>query len=224
RAERQPAAPPAGPFLPLDRGWADRLKALPPAGQAEELGNELRRRNPKFDGTVRYNKHSPEATSLVWVSFPTDEVTDITPLAALDRVEDVELRASDYWNGKLEDLSPLRGMSVQKLSVAGTKVADLEPLTGMKLRGLNIHNTKVRDLSPLAGMPLQYLFCANTRVTDLSPVAGSPIAKLSFPPGRGVNLDPVRTLKALVEVNDKPVERFWKEAAAAGEGAAGRKQ
>jgi hypothetical protein len=72
------------------------------------------------------------------------------------------------------------------------------PLTSLSLDGCG----QVRDLTPLAGMPLTSL--------NLTPLAGMPLTSLDL---RYCPADPapVRGIKTLKTINDKPAEEFWKE-------------
>ena len=120
-------------------------------------------------------------------------MTDISPVRGAGRAEIAGCKAAS-WQGKLADLSPLKGMPLTSLTAAhagvrpvaaerhdtddlvcsNTQVSDLSPLKGMPLTDLNCDITQVSDLSPLKGMPLTTLDCASTKVSDLSPLQGMP--------------------------------------------------
>jgi serine/threonine protein kinase/Leucine-rich repeat (LRR) protein len=98
----------------------------------------------------------------------------------------------------LTDLSPLEGMTLVELNLAGTGVADLTPLramhtlktlnlsfgnvinlaplSGLRLVDIDLSLTQVSDLAALRGMSLKRLNLRTTRVADLSPLAGMPLA------------------------------------------------
>jgi len=99
---------------------------------------------------------------------------------------------------QVRDLSPLAGMSLEKVALAGAPVADLSPLRGMPLKILNISGTRVENLDALAGMPLEVLHFATTRVSDVSWVADMPLKELAFNGCHyAVDLTPVKSLTGL---------------------------
>jgi hypothetical protein len=81
----------------------------------------------------------------------------------------------------------------------------------MPLRVLRFSQTQVSDLSPLRGMKLGMLFCHQAKVTDLSVLKGMPLQTLvcDFKLERDAEI--LRSMKTLVNINNKPVEQFWKE-------------
>ncbi len=91
----------------------------------------------------------------------------------------------------LKDLSPLRGLPLESLKLANTKVADLAPLAGMRLRVLDIGHTPISDLAPLAGMPLEHLDIRYTRVADLIPLRGAPLKGLNIWQSHVVDISPL---------------------------------
>lgn len=104
---------------------------------------------------------------IVGLEVHDENLRDISPLAGLP------LRFLDLAGCPVEDLYPLRGMSLEVLYLERTRVEDLRPLQGMPLVELRLNETPVEDIRPLAGMPLRRLYLARTRVRDLSPLAGS---------------------------------------------------
>ena len=97
------------------------------------------------------------------------KVKDLSPLKSLP------LKVLHIWGAsterlQLEDLSPLKGMSIEDLAVTYSSVSDLSPLKGMPLKRLSIEgSTSVVDIRPLKGMPLKWLKVP-VSVSDLSPV------------------------------------------------------
>ncbi len=88
-------------------------------------------------------------------------------------------------HAEVTDLSPLEGLPIAKLALAGTRVVDLSPLLRMPLTHLDLNSTFVRDLSPLSDLPLVSLRLARTRVDDLRPLAGRKLESLDVS-GTGV--------------------------------------
>ena len=110
---------------------------------------------------------------------------------ALKRV-DLGTHGYGYRKG-ISDLTPLRGMPLELLSVEHTSVVDLGPLRGMPLKELDLSRTKVNDLSPLQGMPLQTVKlygCAD--LADLGPLAGAKLRSLDISGTKVTDLGPLK--------------------------------
>jgi serine/threonine protein kinase/formylglycine-generating enzyme required for sulfatase activity len=166
-------APPAvAPFTDAD---AQRIAGLPPAEQVEEVRKELMRRNPGFD---RKLEHKIVGEAVTELHVLTDEVTNIAPVRALKGLVYLDLRGTYPYQGKLSDLSPLKGMTFTRLDCSSTRVADLTPLADLPLAFLHFNHNPVSTLAPLKDMPLVELGCAETRVTDFSPLKGMQLQKL----------------------------------------------
>ncbi len=146
--KNKPAAPAIAPFTDAD---VQRIAALPAALQVEEVRKELVRRNPGFDGQMKYKIEDGVVTEFRIV---TDKVTDIAPIRVWTALR--VLDCSGTWanfkpNGLLADLTPLKRMKLANLTI------------------LNLVQTKVTD----AGMvhfkdckDLRHLYLDNTKVTD----------------------------------------------------------
>jgi hypothetical protein len=173
----EPKTPPlaAKPFTDAD---IKRIAALPAAEQVEAVRKELMRRNPKFDGVV---EPTFEKDAVISLKLSTLHVMDISPVRALTGLRTLESGNSSRDRGVLADLSPLKGMALERLNCAGTRVSDLSPLKGMKLKVLLAMNTDVSDLTPLQGMPLKHLDLHGARkVTNLQPLEGMPLEYLNL--------------------------------------------
>lgn len=83
-------------------------------------------------------------------------------------------------NGGLIDLSPLRGLPLEYLSIRSTKVYDLRPISAAPLKSLNISGTLVQGLTPLAELGLETLEMRSLRVTDLSPLTELPLKTIDL--------------------------------------------
>src|SRR5207244_2881676 len=80
----------------------------------------------------------------VWrLGFHTDQVTDISPVRALEGLQSLDCGGSGSRKGRLSDLSPLRGLRLQRLKCNETQVSDLEPLRGMPIEYLHCEGTRV---------------------------------------------------------------------------------
>ncbi len=211
--------------------WTKQVADMPAVRQVGAVAKKLQELNPGFDGKVTPTIDGGVVTGLV---FLTDNITDISPVRALKQLKLLTCggSGSNWGQGKLADLSPLKGMPLTQLHFPVTQVADLSPLRGspltqvdmwntqvadlsplreMKLTGLQCGSTRIADLSPLQGMPLIGLLCVSTQVSDLSPLRGMPLTRLScdFKPVRDTEL--LRSIKTLTMINDKPAAEFWKD-------------
>lgn len=182
----------------MDPKWIAYVGQLSADEQIAEVIAKLKERNPEFDGQV-VTEHQ-DGKVVLW-DMRTDLITDISPLAALKHLRNVNLGGTYTWkhNGKLVDISPLEGIPIEGLEltstlvedlgplrnapltflrVDNTNVTDLSPIRNAKLTRLFIHNTMISDLTPIRGMSLTYLHMANTQVKDLSALSGMPLEDL----------------------------------------------
>jgi serine/threonine protein kinase/WD40 repeat protein len=158
--DRLGAPPPAG----LDDGaWEKWVAALSPGNQFLAVQDRVRQLNPGMRAPVRFRIEDGAIASL---GINTDEVANIRPVRALSRLRKLQLAGSnggggafliDGGKGKLTDLGPLRGLSLEFLSLRDNPALfDLGPLAGLKeLRELDLRNTNTTDLAPLRGLPLR---------------------------------------------------------------------
>jgi Leucine-rich repeat (LRR) protein len=143
--------------------WIKAVSALPAEQQVEAVSKKLMELNPGFDGKIRgfATDEMPgiENGEVVSLGFWTDNVVDISPVRALIRLRALDCNFSWAVKTKLTDLSPLRGMPLTQLAIAGCPVSDLSPLQGMPLWYFNCTHSNVTDFTPLHGMPLTELRC-----------------------------------------------------------------
>jgi hypothetical protein len=164
--------------------WEKAVAALPPAHQVEAVVTRLKELNPGFDGTVTPAIANGVVTRL---QFLTDEVDNLSPVRALKGLEELDCRGSWPRQGKLSDLTPLRGLLLKGLMCERTQVNDLSPLQGMPLNTLVAGLTRVSDLAPLQGMSLRLLTIQQSAVTDLTPLRGMPLRWLDLAWMHGVS-------------------------------------
>ncbi len=118
---------------------------------------------------------------------------------------------------KIPDLKILEGMKLRQLSIAGcVEVSDLSPLRGMPLERLNLARTSVQDLTPLAGMPLRELNLEECRrLRDLRALTGCTKLERLLLPGHLREISYLRGLKSLKFISYKNLtqsaEDFWNE-------------
>ncbi len=73
--------------------------------------------------------------------------------------------------GDIRDLSDLRNMpGLRELSLCRQDISDLSPLTGLSLQRLAVHGNRISDLSPLSNMNLQELYAGGNPISDLRPM------------------------------------------------------
>jgi hypothetical protein len=79
----------------------------------------------------------------------TNAVTDISPLAKLTKLVDLNIHTQD-----ISDLTPLSGLaSLIELRLAGNSFADLSPLRGVTtLEYLELTGNDITDITPLSGL------------------------------------------------------------------------
>jgi len=198
--------------------WERSVAQLPAEQQVKAVVRRLKELNPAFDGTVTPTIENGVVTGL---KLLTDNVTNISPVRAFRNLEALDCRGTPDCAGKLADLAPLRGLSLNFLHVEDNPVSDLSPLRGMPLRDLGLFRTRVEhlnplrgmplkslgiggtavsDLSPLTGMSLTHLYCDGAPVSDLSPLRGMPLEALYVPLTRVSDLSPLRGM-ALIEAS-----------------------
>jgi hypothetical protein len=178
--------------LSAAEAWEKSVAALPPEKQVEVVVRRLKELNPGFDGNVTPIIKDGVVAGL---QFSTDQVRDISPVRALTGLVSLDCPGTYPKNGKLSDLTPLRGLRLNHLNCPENPVADLSPLRDMPLTVLIAGDTRVSDLSPLQGMRLKQLTLQSTAVTDLSPLKEMPLTALDLAGSRGVS--DIRPLKGM---------------------------
>jgi serine/threonine-protein kinase len=218
---------------PTFEEWIQHVANLPAEEQVKQVVAKLKEHNPRFDGTV---KPTIQNNVVIGLEFLTDRVTDLRPVRALSALRILECRGSRPGEGRLSDLSPLKGMHLSRLVCSNNPIADLSPLEGMPLKHLNCiccriadlsplkgmrlvvltcgQNPKLIDLSPLKGMPLVTLACSRTAVTDLTPLKGMPLKSIVCPIRGKQDREVLRSLASLQTINRQPVAEFWKKVGA----------
>ncbi len=110
---------------PLDPAWFKEVATMSTAKQVDAVAKKLQDLNPDFDGKVDHQVADGVVTEL---KFETDHVTDISPVRALVGLKVLRCSASAPEKGILVDISPLKGLQLSSLNIAGNKVPDLELL------------------------------------------------------------------------------------------------
>ncbi len=101
---------------------------------------------------------------------------------------------------RIDDLSALRNLNLQNLTIIGNYVSDLSPLAQIKtLRYLNISNNPVADISALEGLDrLEALHMQQCNVADISVIENMPgLTALSLGQIPCLDLSPILKLQNL---------------------------
>ena len=113
-------------------------------GELTELRVLRMHRHGNFIGGQNPRTHMG-ATGLLF----TNAVTDISPLAKLTKLVDLNIHTQD-----ISDLTPLRGLtSLIELRLAANSFTDLSPLRGLNtLQFLELTGNNISDITPLSGL------------------------------------------------------------------------
>jgi serine/threonine protein kinase len=205
--------PPAKGFPSLDPGWVTKLVGLPRKKQIEELREELKRRNPGFDGTIRHD-YWDQTEKHIKLIIPPFHLKDLTPVRAITGLRALECPGEWGRRGQLESLEPIRGLELNQVGFSNNPVRDLSPLEGMPIRNLWLSEIEADDVSPVYGMPLEIL-----HLTSRSPQARVEVGKLVekklrdawINPKQANDFERLKEIPTLRELNGKPAARFWHE-------------
>src|SRR5262249_44446657 len=119
----------------VDEAWIKSVSAMPARQQLPLFIEKMRERNPgmrsRFD--PRFG-----GGAILELAFDTDAVTDISPVHALTKLQELRCTGSAEGRGKLADLDPLRGTQLRSLFCGrNPQINDLSPLKGLALRKLS---------------------------------------------------------------------------------------
>jgi serine/threonine protein kinase len=166
--------------------------------QVETVSQQMQECNPSFDGKLFPRIEGEVVTGL---AFKTDNVQDLAPLKYLTDLRSLEAVGSAGGKGQLDDLRPLRRVTLTELAIDWNQVSSLEPLRGMRLKSLTADNLVAKDLGPLRDMPLRTLKLNGWKGSDLAPLHDLPLRHLELAwnkqltdlrPLRGMQLDFLR--------------------------------
>ncbi len=103
----------------------------------------------------------------------TNAVTDISPLANLTNLVDLNIHTQD-----ISDLTPLSGLTaLEELRLAGNSFTDISPLRGLtNLQYLELTGNKITDITPLSGLPnlMQLDLRFNPELTNIEALFENP--------------------------------------------------
>ena len=193
-----------------EEDWLKHVAAQPAGKQAEMVTGRLKDLNPGFTGPATPIVQNGVVSELF---LSVDKLADLRPVRSLTGLVKLDCTnpTQDQY-GDLKDLAPLNGMKLtEALTVRGAKIDDLSPLQGMSLKVLSIEDTRVSNLAPLRGMALTELRCNKTSVSDLSVLKTLPlqVLKCDFKPDRDAAI--LKSHWTLQTINDEPAVDFWKK-------------
>lgn len=117
----------------------------------------------------------PHLPALERLDMGNSGVSNLAILATAPKLKELFLDHTP-----VDDLSALKNLPIEVISLSNTRVTELSALSGKPIRQLAASNTQVADLAPLKGAPLSTLALDQTRITDLSPLQGAPLTRLSL--------------------------------------------
>ncbi|MCJ8331485.1 MAG: hypothetical protein MJH11_16100 [Lentisphaeria bacterium] len=102
-----------------------------------------------------------------------------------------------YMRPNITDISPLRGMPLERLIIYSSSLKDISSLKGMPLKYLDLYSPSLKDISSLKGMPLEYLDLA-AKIIDISVLKKMPLKHLSLSNIGSYIYDPMKGLQARI--------------------------
>ncbi len=216
---RKPDAPvviDSAPFPKLDPAWLKTVAALPHTDILGPINEELKRRNPDYDGKGLAWINDPLTGTKSALEVKSDQIADLMPLLAVPNLESLSLFAIGQepsrltsiaplkglrklrclridFHTRLTDLGPIQGLPIEQLTIRGCGIESLDALRGMPLEKLEIPNLFVPDFRPLAELPLRVFHFGHPDTgPDLAPLTECPLEHLRIEWGRGMNLAPLK--------------------------------
>ena len=115
-------------------------------------------------------------------------IEDLTPLKGLT------LHELSCNNNRIASLAPLKGLRLRKLSCSGNRIKSLDPVNGMNLVSLDCSDNQIKSLEPLRGMKLSQLISTDNQIHTLEPLRGMNLFKLAVDNNRIKSLDPLSSM------------------------------
>lgn len=129
-------------------------------------------------------------TNLEKLEFPTNQITDLTPLANLTKLKHLVFNKINEHGTKPLDLTPLANLTnLEYLDMAKNHIADLSPIKNLtKLTYLNFIQNDITSIEPLRNLTsLTQLYPRANNIKDISPLQG--LTKLTERPNfKGMNI------------------------------------
>lgn len=141
------------------------------AGDEEELNAGVKRLFESYqvrEGPIRSLTDLTKMPNLKQISICMQKITDISPLADLQKLEAVDIK-----NNPVMDISPLNGLKfLKRVSLFDTRVTDFSPLINCPmLFELNAGKLPIRSLESFDGLKsLQNLYLYETTIDSLAEI------------------------------------------------------
>ena len=130
------------------------------------------------------------ATNLSWLDLRDNQITDISPVAPLIKLQGLWLD-----DNAVSDILPVKGLTeLVELGFNRNQVSDLSPVTRLtKLEELHFKHNNISDISAVTRLTnLKNLYFSGNNVSDISPIAGSTSLKgLDFDGNNVSSLSPI---------------------------------
>lgn len=161
-------------------------------------------------------------TGLKELDMRSNEISDLSPLASLGKLESIDLRDNnlsslagieelinvkelDVRGNNVESLEPLKNiLSLEALDLRDNSITDIQPLEGLvNVKELNLRNNGITDISPLANLKqLVSLNLHSNQVSDLTPLTNlTKIEELILRRNQISDITPLQNLVVLADLN-----------------------
>lgn len=136
-----------------------------------------------------------------------EQLRDAFNFPAAETTQRIEMRNGEVVGVHLEylpvdDISPLKGLPLEQLTLNHTNVSDLSPIAGMPLKQLNLQKTPVVDISPAKTLKsLNILWLNRTKVTDISAINDLSLISLDLTATKVTDLSPIAGMATLQRLN-----------------------
>ena len=167
-----------------------------PLTQADMLQlNRLEARNSQ----IKHLTGLEYATNLIRIILPDNEISDLTPLARLMRLEYLW-----FWGNPISDLLPLMNLTaLKRIDLARGQISDISPLANLtQLTSINLRYNHIEDISALTNLnQLTELRLNSNRIVDVSPLANLTLLEhLEIRNNSIVDIQPLANLDQLTEL------------------------
>lgn len=115
-----------------------------------------------FSHTSFRNMAMMRVTFLESLNLEDTSETRLTNLRGCTRLKSLNIA-----NTMIRDISPLKGLALERLNISNTKIQDINPISEMELQDLAMRGVSVKDYSFLGRMPLKRLDISDTKIRDL---------------------------------------------------------
>ena len=142
------------------------LRSHEPFTRADLL--QLNRLDPYRFG-VKSLKGLEHAENLIWFSFAENDVTDLSPLAGLTKLQTLY----GWSNKNLSDISPITNLrKLRILNLAACDISDISPIENLnRLESLNLSHNAIENIEPITGLKeLTELRLKANNIVDIHPL------------------------------------------------------